>query len=55
MSIIKRGGISKDAPIKLYYVCSRCGNSIVVEKNSEKNNKCEKCEYGIMMLSTPKE
>jgi hypothetical protein len=52
MSIIKKGAISENITITaITYICNKCGNSLAVEENKEKNNKCNKCVDGIMILS----
>ncbi len=50
MSIIKKGGVSEKAT-NLYYICSKCGSTLTTEENCAKDNKCKKCENGIMILA----
>jgi len=54
MSIVKRGKAASDSPIVVVsfsYVCNKCGNTVTVEEDLI-NNKCKKCNDGILMLTS---
>ena len=54
MSIIKRGQVPSDSSmvvVSFSYICNKCGNTVTVEEDLV-NNKCKKCNEGILMLTS---